>query len=89
MKLEYEASILMALTLGLTLKGELKMKFRLIGPLSKSGVVQLPMEHDHETHLVLYTWDIGWLVNYSFYEFQGLKGREEVTFITHGNHKAI
>ena len=69
MKLEYEASILMALTLGLTLKGVLKMKFRLIGPLSKSGVVQLPMEHDHENHLVLYTWDIGWLVNYPFYEF--------------------
>lgn len=89
MKLEYEASILMALTLGLTLKGVLKVKFRIIGPLRKSGVVQLAMEHDHETHLVLYTWDIGWLVSYPFYEFQGLEGGEAATFITHGNHKAI
>ena len=89
MKLEYEASILMALNLGLTLKGILKTKFRLIGPLRKSGVVQLPMERDHETHFVLCTWDIGWLVNYPFYGFQGLKGREAVKFITHENDKAI
>ena len=30
----------------------------------------------HDTYLILYSWEIGYLVNYQFCELQGLKGGE-------------
>ena len=81
MKLEYEASMpfMMALALGLTLKGTLKVQFRLISPLMKSGVVLDSLQWNikwDETHLVLYSWEMEYLVSYQFCELQGLKLRE-------------
>ena len=55
----------------------------------KSGVVQLAMEYEDETHLVLYTWEIRCLMNYPFCEFQGLKGAEIDKFIPHENYETI
>ena len=57
----------LALHLELTLKGILKVQLRLISPLMKSSVVSDSFQWNikwDENHLVLYFWEIGYLVSY-------------------------
>ena len=70
---------MMALAFGLILKGILKVLFRLkINQFSNEAYCsfrQLAMAYKmDETHLVLYSWEIRYLVYYQFCELQGLKG---------------
>ena len=54
-------------------KNQDPQKFHMIFPWSRC--LQWNIKWD-ETHLVLYSWEIGYLVNYQFCELQGLKGVE-------------
>ena len=81
MKLEHEAPIYDNFGFGPSFKSHIKSVVQINQSSNmKSSVVQTACNEWNkkwdDTHLVLYSWGIGYLVKYQFSELQGLKGRE-------------